>query len=442
MSSSLTSQPSIPSMKIFSEDSLRILRVRGDNPQLLNGYRAISNASYSSAASLSSQATVLIPDDFESLETLKFLEFNDTTAEIVWNRYCRNVTEDPDMADLLESAKAHITYHPANPMWDNDDWIGAMQHMGLSSNFQARLMAEEFRDMRLSGSLKEWVINMIEMRSEFLVALDDIIKAPPHRNINRRVSKMDIDGSMTTLAGPEIPARSSSKTPKTGTFGSSSLATTAAKPPRFLDQHTMFYKGGEIHRLESIYAEAGGLNFAAIGSTPPNDFSRNVRGLCLTKHEQVAWRYAQWKCKLANNDVVPIGMLKVAVPNSLLGSIKELYGDEWSSLVWFSQRDQKIPQKLEYLADCQWLVGPICKNSSRQVMKLQNKSQLRLWKMDRNQMATQHFTGNLAMMKLLDEQCVGKIWITSVMPQGMRSEGALGEPSGEGKGKGKEKANR
>ena len=339
MSRSLTSQPSLPSMKIFSEDSLQILHVRGDNPQLVNGYRAISNASYSSAGSLDSQATVLIPDDFESLETLKFLQFNDATAERVWNRYCQNVAEDPDMANLLESAKAHVTYHPANPMWESDDWVGAMQHMGLSSNFQARLMAEEFRDMRLSGSLKEWVIDMMEMRSEFLVGLNDVIKASPHRNTNRRVSKMDIDGSITTLAGPEIPARSSSKTPKTGTFGSSSLATTAAEPPRFLDQHTMFYKGGAIRRLETIYAEAGGLNFAAIGSTPPGDFSPTLRGLYLTKHEQVAWRYAQWKCKLADNDVVPIGMLKVAIPNSLLGSIKELYGDERSSLVWLSRRD-------------------------------------------------------------------------------------------------------
>ena len=77
---------------------------------------------------------------------------------------------------------------------------------------------------------------MIEMRSEFLVGLDDVIKRSLHRNINRRMSKMDIDGRMTTLAGSKIPARSFTLTPKTGTFGSSSLATTAAEPPRLMNE--------------------------------------------------------------------------------------------------------------------------------------------------------------------------------------------------------------
>lgn len=111
MSNTLTSQPSIASFKVLSEDSLQILRVRGDNPRLNNGYRAVSNASYSSAGSLDSEATVLIPDELESLETLKFFEFNDATTGRVWSRYCQNFAEDPNMADLLKLAKAQIKYN-------------------------------------------------------------------------------------------------------------------------------------------------------------------------------------------------------------------------------------------------------------------------------------------------------------------------------------------
>lgn len=82
----------------------------------------------------------------------------------------------------------------------------AMQAMGLSSNFQASLMSEEYKDMRLSDSLKDWTIEMMKMRFGFLMSLDNVIKAPPSQSIDRKVSWMDVDGSMKTLVGSKIPS--------------------------------------------------------------------------------------------------------------------------------------------------------------------------------------------------------------------------------------------
>ena len=73
-------------------------------------------------------------------------------------------------------------------------------------------MDEIFKEIRLSGNLKIWVMDMIETRFEFLKHLDEVIKAPLSRNIHRKVNRLNIDGRTEIVSGPQIPTRSSSKT--------------------------------------------------------------------------------------------------------------------------------------------------------------------------------------------------------------------------------------
>lgn len=247
-----------------------------------------------------------------------------------------------------------------------------MQRMRLSSNFQARLMDESFKDMRLSGSVKEWTIEMMKIRYEFLRHLDNVIKAPPARNVQRKVSKMDIDGKIKLLSGPEIPARSTSETLQTGTSSASqpSTATQLAEPPQELDAHIMFFKGGAMSQLKSLYTKPNELFFEKICTLPPGDFSSRIAGLYLTKNEQVAWQYAQWRRQLADGNVVPLGILRVAIPNSLLASTIEVFGDQWRSLVWASRRNERVPKELAYLSGYEWIIEPVCGESIKQVEEL------------------------------------------------------------------------
>lgn len=62
-------------------------------------------------------------------------------------------------------------------MGPDDDWIGAIQGLGLASAFGDRIMDPEVEDMRLSGSLKRWVVMMVEARYEMLATLDEVVKA-------------------------------------------------------------------------------------------------------------------------------------------------------------------------------------------------------------------------------------------------------------------------
>lgn len=59
----------------------------------------------------------------------------------------------------------------------------------------------------------------------------------------------------------------------------------------------------------------------------------------------------------------------------------------------------------------------MCRESTKQVEEL-DVAQLMPWKLDGNQTASQHFTSKDSMLEMLDKECVGKVWITSVLGPG------------------------
>lgn len=417
MSGSRTHHQSVRDWKVLSDNAIHVLRTRGDNPQLQNGYRAVSNTSYSPEDSVY-KATVLLPDYLHSFETLKFLELNDVTAQLLWDQFCRDFDENPDWASVHKLARRFITHVPGNAWAEEDDWLGAFEAMGLSRNFVARIMDDEFKDMRLSGSAKQWVLEMMEMRFEFLTTIDAVIQTPPSKTIHRKVSKLDENGTLKIFGRPEIPPRSSSKVDK---FGAPKpfIATEATEPPQNLDNHVVLWKGGMMSRLMSVHKEDRTLNFFRLTTPPPGDFnSRITCTLYFTKNEQVAWDYAQWRSQLADSGVVPMGILKVAIPKALLASSIGIFGEEWRNVVWAGRRGLSLHQNLRYLRDYQWMIGPICHQSNDQVARYNTMSELQIWKLNNNQTAYQHATSNESVVELLNEQCIGKVWIISILSRG------------------------
>ncbi|MCJ1402439.1 hypothetical protein MMC11_005659, partial [Xylographa trunciseda] len=236
--------------------------------------------------------TVNIPEYLESLATLHFLELNEQAADIAWELYLDDARNLPQRASTLRSARRYVESVPADAIEDDDDqWWSAMQAIGVTSNFGHRIMEERHRAMRLSSTLKETIIDMFEMRYEFLESLDDVIKTPS-KGISRKVSRMGLDGRLKTEIGPAISPRLSSQPPPLQTFSlpSSSSSATAIMParPESLPGCTMFLKGGVMTRLQSIHGSNNSLDFRKIASTPPGDFSDDFRGVCLTKSHQVA----------------------------------------------------------------------------------------------------------------------------------------------------------
>lgn len=419
MSTSVVSLASTASSKILSEESIHILKLRNDHSPVKDGFRSISNTSYMSEDSLDSQETVEIPEYLESLETFKFLEFNETTAQALWQLYCQILEDDPDRADFLKTAKYHVRTTPGDAGQEGDDWVGHMDQIGLTRNFQARLMAPEAQEMREMASANEWAILMMTMRYEFLEDLDTIIKTPS-KGVKRPTSRITPGGELWKIGegGPEIPERESSKgkLPPKGKFQAGpSTAVRTPEPPTELEACRMFYKGGALGRLESVFKTDGSLNFLALRSTPPTDFSDFTKGLCLTKQAEVAWKYAQWAARAVDGKVVPIGILQVAIPIPLLASTYELVGSDWRAYVWASRHQEHAPPKtLDFIREYQWIVGPLCKQGQYHIKKMKDPSELGMWRLDSGQAAHQVYTALPQMLDLLAEHCVGKVWVTSI----------------------------
>lgn len=112
MAGTLSPSSSMNSLKTISPASLNILRLRGNDPIAKDAFRAVSNTSYTSESSVDSEATVYIPDEFESVETLVFLEFTNDTAMVIWDAYLQDKLNRPHRAHILSQAKRHISRFP------------------------------------------------------------------------------------------------------------------------------------------------------------------------------------------------------------------------------------------------------------------------------------------------------------------------------------------
>lgn len=294
-----------------------------------------------------------------------------------------------------------------------------MDEIGLTRKFQARLMAPEAQEMREMASANEWAILMMTMRYEFLEDLDAIIKTPS-KGVKRPTSRITPSGELLKIreGGPEIPERGSSKgkLPPKGKFQADpSTAVKTPEPPTEIEACRMFYKGGALGRLESVFKTDGYLDFMALRSTPPTDFSHSTRGLYLTKQAEVAWKYAQWAARAVDGKVVPIGILQVAIPIPLLASSYELVGNNWRAYVWASRyQEQGPPKNMEFISEYQWMVGPLCKQGQHQIKKMKDASELVMWRLDSGQAAHQEYTVIPQMLSLLAQHYVGKVWVISI----------------------------
>ena len=362
---SVVSLASTASTKILSEESIQILRLRNDHSPVNHGFRSVSNTSYMSESSLDSQETVQIPEYLESQETFRFLEFNENTAKALWDLYCEIFRDEPERCDILEMAKYHVTSTPGDA-GQGDDWVAHMDRVGLTKNFQARLMAPEAQEMRQVASANEWAILMITMRFEFLECIDDIIKTPS-RGVELPAGRITPNGELYRIsaAGVEIPERASGKgkLPPKGNFKTGPSTAVKPPPPAEMEGYQMFYKGGGLGRLEAVFEAGVSLNFDNLRTPAPTDFSFSTSGLYLTKQVEVAWKYAQWAARVVDGNIVPIGILQVAIPTPLLASSYQLIGSDWRTYVWNSRHIKSPPQNLAFIREFQWIVGPTCMQS-------------------------------------------------------------------------------
>lgn len=89
----------------------------------------------------------------------------------------------------------------------------------------------------------------------------------------------------------------------------------------------------------------------------------------------------EWAKKIVDGNVVPVGILTIAIPKHLLTSIAQVVGDQWRQLVWASRRREPEDVALAYLGEFQWLTGPLCRLSTNRFKKMSDLAEIEIWKL-------------------------------------------------------------
>jgi hypothetical protein len=169
------------------------------------------------------------------------LSFAPEAAQLAFDYFLQRKAQFPYWANIQWAAKDHVMSIKGDADSETDDGIGVMDRIGLTADYQDRVMDSNYNRMRLTGSAKHWAIEMMSMRFEFLSGLDGLTRS---RDQNRTVCYMDQSGQLKfRLPTPGPPT-----------------VTAANWPPAEINGNQLFYKGGTLARLNMIYDDSNRLD--------------------------------------------------------------------------------------------------------------------------------------------------------------------------------------
>lgn len=125
-----------------------------------------------------SMRAVAIPEYLESKATLEYMGLCEEAAERIWRWYedAMATGEVGPYTFLDVIIRNTIRRYEENAIYEHDDWEGVARRMGLRDSFAQRIMDPDWKDWRLSGSVKEWARLMFEDRWSHLQGLDWTIR--------------------------------------------------------------------------------------------------------------------------------------------------------------------------------------------------------------------------------------------------------------------------
>ncbi|KAI9766924.1 MAG: hypothetical protein M1840_006221 [Geoglossum simile] len=442
-----------------SEDVATFFESRRLVSPIRNNYRRISTAtisppssrSVSSSSSFPSQSVssehfdasfvnkevdeVEVPAVLHSIETYMYIGFIKDQAKILWDRYDTVVDEALD-GDFFDYVRWHFEWtHVPDATTSTDDWNACMIAMGINEKLRTNILLPEFDDIRFTATCKYWVLDTMEICYRALEGMDDRLRMERVRlnQLQKMAGSISESPPLPSSTGYKLTANLLSSEPQATTLSPSCdatsgqptplVATTYAAPSN-LQHHTMLWRAGDRKLSEAFYnKETQEINLAAI-STIPGDFNSQRKLAYWTPQRETADRYAQWtKHKV---DISEIVMIQIAVPESLTKSLVVKYlwynetqmpREEWRKLVYHSRRAEDLPRELDYIEQCDLLIGHIATGIHRKFERLDHWNQIKdedvltVQIAGEQKMAIQWAFNTTKARYGLVEQCRGKVWL-------------------------------
>ncbi|KAI9809388.1 MAG: hypothetical protein M1826_003923 [Phylliscum demangeonii] len=305
----------------------------------LNGWRMISVSSYSSD---DSDATVEIPEDLDSAESLQFLGFHPEEAGEIWERHCRVEVNYPDFPnDLLEVAVLHVKGCGDAATDEDAEWDRAMIDMGMDAATRRAMLTPGHDEIRLRATPRHWVVETLIDRYTFLGSLGRAI-VRPELGRDRLVSRMGLEVDRSVAP--------------TGSLGRARRPA----PPRF--RPSMPPKPKDI--LEELDVGPDEVLLLKGGSIAPTEYAQEETLVYFTLQLECARKYAEWAKDRNVDRGATAAILYVVVPREQLDDAVTIVGDELKELTWCNQLSLLLPEHLHGYQRAQMYRGPIVVTST------------------------------------------------------------------------------
>ncbi|KAI9828335.1 MAG: hypothetical protein M1832_002763 [Thelocarpon impressellum] len=421
------------------------------------------------------ETLIEVPDVLDSKETLIFIGLTDAAAEARWQAYLKafNSPDDEEGYRRLFGEPRVITFactaiEDSGPdgYHDDEDWDGKMRAWGINRRLRTAIMDPEYMDVRLTQTLKFWVLQALETEYDALARLRDDFHQEmmwEQRQMSRASSRKPgysfsgdsarppgelsvasstgTAGSSLGLAGSSTAATGSSAGPATTNHPSAeehaaSHVEAVGVRPRQLPGHTMIYRGTSISRCKEAYdAETGRLDLEPLRSRPPGDFSGSKLTLYFTTQEETARRYVRFSenCQHLN---LTYAIFQLAVPDALLDGPLKPYNlwfsqsdsCDWKRAVWVSRSSKDFHEltgpynDLPHLAKKNVLQGHIATGVDSKFTKIASHTKIKESHIltvkigdDPKAKSIQWAIQTRVAREALEEACQRKCWITPVV---------------------------
>jgi hypothetical protein len=348
-----------------------------------------------------------LPVNLDSVEALRFVGMKKNAAHLILQRF-RTRSDRPTFPDrdevfeILGFVEGHIAGR-TDAFKEEDDWDSALKGMGVRRSTREGILHQDFTDLRLTQSAKEWALETIRDGWTMLVSLDKTVRRRKHE-LHRHAQRRHLD-------------HHEAATPNDTEEGQIPILATTTAPPLDENEYNFFLKGGEKTRLTGLYTEASpsALDIELLFSEPPTDFSRDRRLLYLTKQRDLALKYAAYAS--TRMPYLDAGILHLAVAKTLLPAPQQVVDADWYNLVWGSRgRETVADEDSECLAaqvkfeDAEILVGACCCENTKKIRNLSKKEDMRKMKLNGGESAEQWVFMTRNVRKQLATHCRDKIW--------------------------------
>ncbi|KZF24880.1 hypothetical protein L228DRAFT_243619 [Xylona heveae TC161] len=140
------------------------------------GWCTLTGGSYTTSSTASSgnskgDKPVTVPSYIESLETLEYFGFEESTANRIWDRYIKYHDETLEFMDFVTG---HLQ-GCQDAIAKDDDWNKAMEEMGIGKRLREAILDPDFDEIRLTGSARTWVLDTIQNSRSYLKMMSPCI---------------------------------------------------------------------------------------------------------------------------------------------------------------------------------------------------------------------------------------------------------------------------